>query len=88
MDIRYPATIEPQEGGYWVQFVDLPETFTEGATLEEALFNASEVLSAMLGWKLDNGQDIPLPSPGVHSAHYIASLVSEHRILKSWPNET
>jgi antitoxin HicB len=46
MDIRYPAKIESQEpSGYLVNFVDLEDTFTEGATKEEALFNASEVLS-------------------------------------------
>lgn len=45
MDIRYTAMVEKQEDGtFLVQFVDLPDTFTEGHTLEEALFNASEVL--------------------------------------------
>lgn len=73
MEIRYPATIEPQEGGgFFVQFVDLPDTFTEGATLEEAQFNAAEVLSAMLGFKLDEGQEIPQPSRDARDAHYIA----------------
>ena len=73
MEIRYPATIEPQEGGgHFVQFVDLPDTFTEGATLEEAQFNASEVLSAMLSWKLDEGHEIPAPSQNVQGAYQIA----------------
>jgi antitoxin HicB len=45
MDIRYPAKIEAQApSGYLVSLVDLEDTFTEGATKEEALFNASEVL--------------------------------------------
>ena len=48
MDIRYPATVEKQkDGSFLVQFVDLPDTFTEGQSKEEALFNATEVLSAM-----------------------------------------
>jgi antitoxin HicB len=73
MEIRYPATFESQDdGGYFVQFIDLPDTFTEGATLAEAQFNAAEVLSAMLGWKLDEGQDIPLPSHDIPGAYYIA----------------
>ena len=72
-EIRYPVTVEPQEGGgYFVQFVDFPDTFTEGATLEEAQFNAAEVLSAMLGWKLDEVQEIPSPSLNVADAYYIA----------------
>ena len=53
MDIRHPATVEAQnDGTVLVQFVDLPDTFTEGQTQEEALFNAAEVLSAMLAWRL------------------------------------
>ena len=73
MDIRYPATVEVQEdGSFFVQFVDLPDTFSEGHTQEEALFNATEVLSAMLAWRLDEAKDVPAPTPKVRGAHYIA----------------
>lgn len=73
MEIRYPAKVESQgDGSYLVQFIDLPDTFTEGRTKEEALFNAVEVLSAMLAWRLDEAKDVPVPSPKVKGAHYIA----------------
>jgi antitoxin HicB len=73
MDIRYPATLTPQpDDTVLVQFVDLEDTFTEGQTVEEALFNASEVLSGMLAWRLDQGLPVPPPSAGVADAHYIA----------------
>lgn len=73
MQIRYPATFELQEDGRWlVLFPDLPDTFTEGVTLEEAQFNAAEVLSAMLAYKLDNGCELPAPTQGLESAHYVA----------------
>lgn len=73
MDIRYPATLTPQpDATVFVQFVDLEDTFTEGQTVEEALFNASEVLSGMLAWRLDQGLSVPVPSAGVADAHYIA----------------
>lgn len=73
MEIRYPATIEAQnDGRFLVQFVDLPDTFTEGETKEEAIFNASEVLSAMLAWRLDGEQDVPAPSTKAKGAFYIA----------------
>lgn len=73
MNIHFPALIEPQEPtGYLVQFVDLEDTFTEGETLDEALFNAGEVLSAMLSWRLDNDQSIPAPSENIEGVHYIA----------------
>lgn len=73
MDIRYPATLTPQpDATVLVQFVDLEDTFTEGQTVEEALFNASEVLSGMLAWRLDQGLSVPVPSADVADAHYIA----------------
>jgi antitoxin HicB len=73
MEIRYPAVLENQpNGGFFVSFVDLPDTFTEGETKEEALFNASEVLSAMLVWRLEEAKDVPAPSQKVKGAHYIA----------------
>ena len=73
MDIRYPATVEAQgDGSFLVQFVDLPDTFSEGQTKEEALFNAAEVLSAMLAWRLDEAKDVPPPSQKLRGVHYIA----------------
>jgi antitoxin HicB len=73
MDIRYPATVTEQaDGTFFVQFVDLPDTFTEGQTQDEALFNASEVLSGMLAFRLDEAKDVPAPSQKVKGAHYIA----------------
>lgn len=63
MEIRYPATIEPQDdGSFLVRFVDLPDTYTEGKTKEEAIFNAGEVLSGMLAWRLDEAKKVPAPS--------------------------
>lgn len=73
MHTAYPALISPQENGaLLVTFVDLPDTFTEGKTLDEALFNGAEVLSAMLGWHLDQGHAIAPPSEGLEGVHYIA----------------
>ncbi len=73
MEIRYPATVEEQaDGKSLVTFVDLPDTFAEGKTKAEALFNATGVLSAMLGWRLDEAKDVPAPSQRIKGAHYIA----------------
>jgi antitoxin HicB len=73
MEFLYPAMIEAQEpSGFFVRFVDFDDTFTEGASEEEALFNAAEVLSGMLAWRLDSGLEIPSPSRRVKGAHYIA----------------
>lgn len=73
MDIRYPSVLEPQEGsGFFVRFVDLEGALTDGETLDEALFNASEALSAMLGWLLDENKPIPAPSPAGEGMYLIA----------------
>ncbi len=64
MEIRYPAVLEPEEsGGFFVRFVDVEGALTDGETLDEALFNASEALSGILGWMLDENRPIPDPSP-------------------------
>ncbi len=85
MEISYPARITRQKGGsLLVEFVDLPDTFTEGQTLEEALFNASEVLSAMVGWHIDQGSDVPAPSPkkkGAKGVTYIAPDAKTQAVL-------
>lgn len=73
MDIRYPARIEAEdEGGFFVQFVDLDDAFTEGDTLDDALRYAAEVLSLVLEWRMDEGRPIPAPTQGLTGVHYIA----------------
>lgn len=73
LQVRYPARLERQEDGrYFVQFIDLEDTFTEGHSVDEALFNASEVLSAMLSWYLDTGKTIPTASAVNDNSYLIA----------------
>ncbi len=64
MNIIYPAkiTFDKRDKRYLVEFYDLAEAVTEGETLEEAFFNASEVLTLTLEGRLDEGQQIPVPS--------------------------
>lgn len=64
MNVLYPAIFEydKSEKRYTVHFPDLSEAITEGETLEEALFNASEVLTLTLEGRVDDGIDIPQPS--------------------------
>ena len=69
---EYPYILEPQpEGGFVVQFVDLPEAFTEGDTEEEAAINAREVLTLVLEQRLADGEAIPAPSQ-VDTGHRVA----------------
>ena len=73
MDTRYPAQIAQQDDGrHFVGFVDLADTFTEGLTHEEAVFNAGEVLSTMLAWHLDQSHEVPPPSQGLSDVIYVS----------------
>jgi antitoxin HicB len=59
----YPALIERDKSGmYFVQFPDLNEAITDGETMDEALFNAREVLSLTIESRLDEGIEVSLPS--------------------------
>jgi antitoxin HicB len=63
MKLAYPYNATPQKpSGYFVQFVDFEEGITEGETLEEAAFNAVEVLSGVLAYRIDHEQAVPVPS--------------------------
>lgn len=63
MKFEYAFTIEPDEPtGYLVKFIDIEEAFTCGDTIEECIFNAEEVLTAMLECRLEDGKEIPEPS--------------------------
>ena len=71
--IAYPAKFtKAPEGGYVVEFIDIPSCVTEGDTLEEARSMAKEALSAML-YSLDSRKMI-IPEPSVtkrKGIHYI-----------------
>ncbi len=58
----FPALIDQDESGmFFVRFPDLDEAITEGETMDEALFNAREVLSLTIESRLDEGIEVPLP---------------------------
>lgn len=73
MKIAYPVkiTFDKNDKRYFVEFYDLAEAITEGETLEEAVFNASEVLTLTLEGRIDEKQEIPAPSK-IKGAYMIA----------------
>ena len=59
----YPVNLTEDEDGRWlVEFPDLPFCVTDGATMAEALFEASDALSEALATLMTRGEDIPAPS--------------------------
>jgi antitoxin HicB len=80
----YPAIFTPEEtGGFSVQFVDMEEAFTEGETMEEAMFYAADVLTLTLGGRMEEGMPIPPPSQNVEGAVYIAPDAKTQAVLLS-----
>lgn len=64
MNILYPAkiTFSNQDARFTVEFLDFPEAITEGASLEEALQNAAEVLTLTLEGRMDEEMQIVAPT--------------------------
>ncbi len=62
IELVYGAKIEPDGDGFLVTFRDVENAFTGGSTYEEAIFNAQEVLDLMLLERLENDEEVPLPS--------------------------
>ncbi|SRR5579883_613373 len=87
MNVLYPAifTYDRAEKRYTVHFPDLSEAVTEGETIEEALFNASEVLTLTLEGRIDEGIEIPKPSHRRKGAKLIApSARAQAALLMRW----
>ena len=62
MNFKYKVKIAKQQGGYIAEFIDLPNIFTEGNTLDEVLFNAKDALEETLHVLLDESLDFAKPS--------------------------
>jgi antitoxin HicB len=61
MRFAYPATFEPEAGGYVVSFRDVPGANTEGDDEAEALAEAQDALVVALGHYVE--RRLPLPAP-------------------------
>ena len=62
MKTFYPCTIKEDDGVFYVNFPDFDDCFTDGDTMEEAVYNAKDVLEAVAFSYMKNNK--PLPEPG------------------------
>lgn len=51
-----------EEGGYWIEFQDLPMANTQGEDLEDALFMAKDCLGVYLSCLEEEKEEIPKPT--------------------------
>lgn len=86
MNVLYPAifTYDKSEKRYTIHFPDFPEAITEGETLEEAFFNASEVLTVTLEGRIDEGVEIPKPSRCKGAKLIAPSARAQAALLMRW----
>jgi predicted RNase H-like HicB family nuclease len=63
--VRYPIAIEPgdENTAFGVVVPDLPGCFSAGDTMDEAIANAEEAINVWIEAALDQGAEIPAPSP-------------------------
>ncbi|HZC16759.1 MAG TPA: type II toxin-antitoxin system HicB family antitoxin [Caulobacteraceae bacterium] len=71
--LTYPAkVVEAQPNDFVVQFIDIPEAISGGATVDEALAEAAEALEVAVEYYLNEGRAIPDPSPVRGGQHDVA----------------
>lgn len=58
----YPAIFHAEDGGFWVEFPDLPGCVTEGDSIAEAVAEASSALGGFLCSMMDRSLELPAPS--------------------------
>jgi predicted RNase H-like HicB family nuclease len=86
MNVQYPAIFKfyKEDKRYTVQFIDLEEAITEGETLEEAYFNAAEVLTLTLDARMDEKMAIPKPSKSKNAKLVAPSARTQTALLIRW----
>ncbi|MDA3957892.1 type II toxin-antitoxin system HicB family antitoxin [Oceanispirochaeta sp.] len=60
--MNYKCRLNQEENGYYVEFPDLQNVFTEGNTMGESLMNAYEALNGVLEVDVSHGLLPPPPS--------------------------
>lgn len=71
---NYPVKLTKQpEGGYLVEFPDLPEAITQGEDREDALYQAIDCLEEAVANRIIMKLDLPLPS-NKKRGQYIVSM--------------
>ncbi|MDR0974075.1 MAG: type II toxin-antitoxin system HicB family antitoxin [Ruminococcus sp.] len=68
MRYTYPAVFHPaKEGGYWIDFPDLPGCFSQGETIDECMDMSLDAASIWLCAREDNKLEAVKPSIGYKS---------------------
>ena len=70
-DMSYPAVFTQEaDGGFSLQFPDMPEGISQGDTEEDARMNASDCLFLTIYNRLKRNEPIPIPSYHLNGPEY------------------
>lgn len=68
MNVTYPAICHFEDGGYWCEFPDLENCFSQGDSVQEILDNAKEALEGYLEVELEEQHKLP-PASDITKLH-------------------
>ncbi len=69
----YPTklTEDKDDGGYIITFRDIPEAITQGDTVDTCIIEARDCLDEAIAGRIDDREDIPIPSKARKNEHII-----------------
>lgn len=77
MKVVYPAVFEEDPVGYGVYFPDVEGAVTQGSNKLEAMENASDALGIILGYLIENNEELPKPTELNHiKTHHSSDIVT------------
>lgn len=83
----YGVTVTHEDDDFVVSVRDLPEVVTSGDTLEEALALAADAIEVAVAGRIEDGMELPDPSPIQESEHAVAlpaPLAAKVAIYAAW----
>lgn len=84
---RYGVAIRQEGDDFVVSVRDLSEVVTSGDTLEQALEFASDAIEVSIAGRIEDGMDLPEPSPvreGEHAIALPALLAAKAAVYTAW----
>jgi len=83
----YGVAVTHEDDDFVVSVRDLPEVVTSGDTLDEALALAADAIEVSVAGRIDDGMELPDPSPiqeGEHAIALPAPLAAKVAIYAAW----
>jgi antitoxin HicB len=83
--MRYPVNLQPDTGGFFVSFPDIPEALTQGDDRENALFMGLDALITAFDFYFEDSR--PVPPPSAITGDYVdvpLSVASKVMLLNSF----